>query len=590
MKIQSIKLERFRQFDNSTFEVGGFNVLVGPNNSGKTSLLYAIRSFFLLMSGHVKVTGDPPKTDYHRRFLSSAEEIAPTPDIRELWYNQQAGKPINITITFEDDTAFGLVLRQQFGQMHVSTSSLPVGLSSKKISSYLDMPVAFIPGLVGVLVSEPYATTARRNSLASQGRYSEIFRSSLVQLRQKSPEFMDAINKHLNELFGVHVETASFDHENDEYVTVRYSQNGTEYDVVSSGSGLQQVIQMLTYLYLSKPRILLIDEPDAHLHSRLQSSLGSLFRRVADDLDAQVFLSTHSLDLIDTFDTHEVIVIDAKKQTVRPLGHDVNLVSTLVDANIVDVSALSRILSSRRMVVVEDKDQTILKAIDKSIGSPLYSSGSEAYVLPAEGVGNFRAIGELGRVLQQIIGSEFDISFVQDRDGLPDFVEGKFIEAQASDGIRPVLLQRHEIESYLIVPDLIKRTASEQGTKLQTRTINKAIKDAASRLKANARRMCLETAKNVNRHLPKKTGFRDPELEEQVYEWFDELDLTDIDTVVRVFPGKELLVEVLKNLNALPSFRRSNKLTRGKIVACLCEELVPNDIREVIEDLVKAPS
>lgn len=101
--------------------------MVGPNNSGKTSLLHAIRSFFLLMSGHVVVSGDPPTTDYHRRFLSGAEEIAPTPDIRELWYKQQAGRPINISITFEDDTTFGLVLRQQFGQIHVSTSDLPTG-------------------------------------------------------------------------------------------------------------------------------------------------------------------------------------------------------------------------------------------------------------------------------------------------------------------------------------------------------------------------------------------------------------------------------------------------------------------------------
>lgn len=586
MKIRSITLERFRQFERTTFEVNDFNVLVGPNNSGKTSLLHAIRSFFLLMSGHVIVSGNPPTTDYHRRFLSSAEEIAPTPDIRELWFRQQAGKPINISLTFEDGTTFGLVLRLQFGQLHVSTSKLPSGLSSEQIGSYLDTPVAFIPGLVGVLVTEPYATTARRNSLASQGRYSEIFRSSLEQLSKRNPEFVEAINRHLNELFGVSVDTVSFDHENDEYVTVRYSQNGNEYDVVSSGSGLQQVIQMLTYLYLSKPRILLIDEPDAHLHSRLQSSLGGLFRRVADDLDAQVFLSTHSLDLIDTFGTNDVIVVDSTKETIRPLGHNVDLVSTLVDANIVDVSALSRLLSSRRIVVVEDKDQTVLKAIDKAIGSPLYSTSSDAYVMPAKGVGNFRAIGQLGHILQQIIGREFDMSFIQDRDGLADFLEQPFLDAQASDDIHPILLQRHEIESYLVVPELIKYAASERGIAIQTRSINKAIKDAATDLKANARRMCRETAKGVNRHLPSETKVKEADLEEQVDEWFDKLDLSDIETVVKVFPGKELLASVLKKLNE----SHSTDLTRGILVAHLSEEFVPADIRQTIKDLGKRKS
>src|SRR5688500_165825 len=91
MKIKSIRLQRFRQFADTTFEVGAFNLLVGPNNSGKTSLLHAVRTFFYLMHGHVRFEGDPPAAVYHRRFLSSAEEVAPTPDIRELWYKLQTG-------------------------------------------------------------------------------------------------------------------------------------------------------------------------------------------------------------------------------------------------------------------------------------------------------------------------------------------------------------------------------------------------------------------------------------------------------------------------------------------------------------------
>lgn len=364
MRIKSIRLQRFRQFADTTFEVGSFNLLVGPNNCGKTSLLHAVRSFFLLMHGHVRFEGDPPAATYHRRFLSGAEEIAPTPDIKELWYKQQAGKPLSISVTFDDDVTFSVVLRQQFGQIHVSAEELPPKLTASRVNRYLGTQVAFIPGLVGVLVNEPYATRARRNALATQGRYSEIFRSSLQQLKAKSPELVDTINEWLKGLFGVKVSTVNFDTESDEFVTVRYEQNGREFDVVSSGSGLQQVIQMLTYLYLSQPKVLLIDEPDAHLHSRLQAQLGELFRRVATDLSAQVFLSTHSLDLIDTFSTDEVVVVDASKRLVSSIGQNADLVSTLVDANVVDVSALSRLLSSRRLVVVEDQDLTVLKAID----------------------------------------------------------------------------------------------------------------------------------------------------------------------------------------------------------------------------------
>lgn len=353
MKITSIRLQRFRQFIDTTLEVRDFNVLVGPNNCGKTTILHAIRAFFLLMNGHVRFEGNPPTAVYHKRFLSDAAEIAPTPDIKELWFGQSAGKPLTISLNYRDGTTFGVSLRQQFGQIHVSTESLPKGLTVNTLASYLADEVAFIPGLVGVLVSEPYATTARRNALATQGRYSEIFRSSLHQLKSKDFALLDQINAWLNGLFDVSVSDVDFNAESDEYVTVKYKQKGTNFDVASSGAGLQQVIQMLTYLYLNKPRILLIDEPDAHLHSKLQARLGDLFRRIASDLDAQVFLSTHSLDLIDTFSTNDVIVIDSSKKKLAPIGQNSDLVSTLVNADVVDVSALSRLLSSRRLVVVE---------------------------------------------------------------------------------------------------------------------------------------------------------------------------------------------------------------------------------------------
>jgi ABC-type cobalamin/Fe3+-siderophores transport system ATPase subunit len=578
MKIKTIRLERFRQFSNTTFHVGDFNLLVGPNNCGKTTLLHAIRSFFLLMNGHVRFDG--PVAQYHRRFLASAEEIAPTPDIRELWYKQATAKPLTISLTFDDEVPFSVVLRQQFGQIHVSAEDLPHKLTASKAATYLGTKVAFIPGLVGVLVTEPYATGARRNALATQGRYSEIFRSGLQQLKTNSPALVQKINEWLKDLFGLTVSTIAFDAQADEFVTVKYTQDHSEFDVVSSGAGLQQVIQMLTYLYLSQPRILLIDEPDAHLHSKLQARLGELFRRVSKDLDAQVFLSTHSLDLIDTFSTNEVLVVDSKKKTIAPIGANTDLVSVLVEANIVDVSALSRLLSSRRLVVIEDKDQTILKAIDKAAGSPLFSAKSSSHVLPAKGVGNFRAIADLGKVLKGLTGTKFDLIFIQDRDGMPDFLVSAFLKSQEVVGVQPTLLDRHEIESYLIEPALFERAAKLVGRNDNLAQATSAIQKAAEITKAKARLTCVETAKKINRFLDsEKMG--EPDLEERVHKWFDSLDTTSLPIIQCIFPGKEILKETLKIIND----GHQKAITRGHLVASICRECISDDICNLVKSV-----
>lgn len=577
-KIISIHLQKFRQFADTQIITRDFNLLVGPNNCGKTTILHAIKTFFLLMHGHVRFEGTPPKPKYHKRFLSSAEEIAPTPDTKELWYNQKIGKPISISITFDDDVSFGLSLRQQFGQIHVSAEDLPEGITAQTLKSYLGLEVAFIPGLVGVLVSEPYSTGARRNALASQGRYSEIFRSSLHQLKTNDEDLISKINEWLSVLFGKSLSAVEFNPALDEYVTVKYKQDDSNFDVVSSGAGLQQVIQMLTYLYINKPQILLIDEPDAHLHSKLQSRLGELFQKVAKDLDAQVFLSTHSLDLIDTFSTEEVIVVDAAKKTLSPIGSDSELVSTLIDADIIDVSALSRLLSSQKIVVVEDKDQTVLKAIDKSCGSPLYSSKSDSLVISARGVSNFRAVSDIGKVLSELAGTEFDITFVQDRDGMPDFIVDLFTSSQNDEGVNVFLLERHEIENYLLELNLIVEAVKNCGGSISAEKVSEIILDVAQGIRAEARQACMKCAELVNRHLQSEK-IKDKDLEIEVHRWFDGLDLSKLETIQKVFPGKELLPKVIHSLNKKVGVR----ITRGNIVYAIKESLVAKDIVDFLK-------
>ena len=389
---------------------------------------------------------------------------------------------------------------------------------------------------------------------------------------------VEQINEWLKDLFGVTVHTVTFDQDADEFVTVKYEEKMTHFDVVSSGSGLQQVIQMLTYLYLAQPKVLLIDEPDAHLHSKLQARLGELFRRVAKDLDAQVFLSTHSLDLIDTFSTNEVLVIDSTKKSVSPIGKNTDLVSALVDANVVDVSALSRLLSSKRLVVIEDEDQTILKAIDKAIGNPLFSTKSSSYVLPAKGVGNFRSIAALGNVLKGLTGTKFDLTFVQDRDGMPEFIVGPFLESQKGDGVVPHLLERHEIENYLLEPVLFEKAATFVKRKVTEADGKSAILTAAQAVKADARHKSRETAKSLNRHLVDGKRWKDADLEVEVDKWFDSLDLNSVAVIQRVFPGKEALRETLKVLNN----KTSKPITRGHLVASLSPEVIAQDIRDLL--------
>ncbi len=61
MKLTSIRICRFRSIERASLEeIGGFNVLIGKNNSGKSNLLLALDSFFTCVKSGNLVTAEPP--------------------------------------------------------------------------------------------------------------------------------------------------------------------------------------------------------------------------------------------------------------------------------------------------------------------------------------------------------------------------------------------------------------------------------------------------------------------------------------------------------------------------------------------------
>jgi predicted ATP-dependent endonuclease of OLD family len=61
VQLEKVTIERFRSIEKAKIKgCGGFNVLIGKNNSGKSNILSAMRSFFDLVQGGNAVTLDPP--------------------------------------------------------------------------------------------------------------------------------------------------------------------------------------------------------------------------------------------------------------------------------------------------------------------------------------------------------------------------------------------------------------------------------------------------------------------------------------------------------------------------------------------------
>src|SRR5690606_26431685 len=61
-----------------------------------------------------------------------------------------------------------------------------------------------------------------------------------------------------------------------------------------AGTGFLQLIQIFCYVLLFNPGILLIDEPDIHLHPNVQEKLAGVLAEIARERKMKVLMTTHS--------------------------------------------------------------------------------------------------------------------------------------------------------------------------------------------------------------------------------------------------------------------------------------------------------
>jgi predicted ATP-dependent endonuclease of OLD family len=87
---------------------------------------------------------------------------------------------------------------------------------------------------------------------------------------------------------------------------------GERHGIEALSSGEKQIVLMLGEIQrrIRRGSILLMDEPEIHLHPRWQRLLISALTDLCEQYDAQVVVTTHSEEVADAFYEHERILLD----------------------------------------------------------------------------------------------------------------------------------------------------------------------------------------------------------------------------------------------------------------------------------------
>ncbi len=89
------------------------------------------------------------------------------------------------------------------------------------------------------------------------------------------------------------------DAEKDLFIDVQFSQDGGKSVPIDlTGTGILQLVQIVSYVCLFTPKFLLVDEPDNHLHPSRQALLAKTFDRLSNSYGSTIVVTTHSRHLV----------------------------------------------------------------------------------------------------------------------------------------------------------------------------------------------------------------------------------------------------------------------------------------------------
>ena len=317
----------------------------------------------------------------------------------------------------------------------------------------LDLPVIFARPVSGLVAAEPEYRRAKVDQLLAHGRAGEALRNSLVEA-SRSPAAWEALGESVRRLFGYTLLPPDTDGP-DVLVDYRESDAGPALDIAGAGSGFHQVAMLLALLHSRPGSVLLLDEPDAHLHFILQGGIWRELRRVAAAQRSQLICATHSEVVISAAEPRELLLT---LDPPRPVADDVEKGRLLSSLRALSGADLVQAPVVRGILYVEDyTDLDLLSAWARRLGHRAYGLfAAEIMWKPVVFESERGRPGIRSRDHYEALRSvRPDIAGLELRDG--DARDSARETGISGAGLQRLRWRRYEIESYLLHPGALAR-------------------------------------------------------------------------------------------------------------------------------------
>lgn len=471
--IEKIAIYRFKNIEELSIPLENINVLVGSNNSGKSSILQAIQfAVSVAQTTNFEYARWNKKTGKLPTSLTPEQLLyAPFKDVYSLAFGgklqTERSKAIQVDF-FEKDTELNSkVLIRKGKNKNISTEihNSEIGEQLRKIETPFSI---YVPGLAGVPAHEELKSPGLIRRAAARGDANNVFRNILWLLKQDAASW-EVFIQDVNDVFPNVEILVKFNTERDEYLDVKIKFSDKTLPIDAAGTGFLQIVQILSYINIYKPKILLLDEPDAHLHPNNQRKLASKLYDLSIKNNLQIIISTHSRHFLYELEPFSKINwINAGKI----IEEEMSIINVLMDIGALDRGDLLKNDKLKLIVLTEDEDQIPIKTIIASSDIPL----DEIEIWSYNGCSDVKTANILSAFILKY-SPNVKIAIHRDRDYCSDEEVQKIIEDYHDNITYHFITTGTDVESHLLNPKHLSFVYSELTEEMAEELINKSIED-----------------------------------------------------------------------------------------------------------------
>lgn len=451
VKLTKLVLEKFKKVDKVEVDLSlsPLNVLVGGNNSGKSSVLQGVH-FSIIAAIASREAG---KNTYTQDSLL----FCPARNFEDLrhgdgYLNQSNFGHLKIFFELPDDGPVQYSIRIYRGRNegNVGCERRGNGKVGASITNSENLFSIYVPGLAGIPQSEQYRTESVVRRGVASGDANLYLRNVLWLINESGK--LDALTKRMRALFPKFEIWISFRPNRDVFIDVSISTTGPagrRCPVELVGTGVLQALQIFSYVTLFAPSILLLDEPDAHLHPDNQALLANALQYITSETSTHVLMSTHSRHMVDALhqDANFVWLKDGK---VSRQGINLDRLPLLLDIGALD--SFDRLMAGQTkwVFLTEDSDASMLESLAEISGFPrretlFFSYKTSSNLEPAKILAEF--------ILE--ISAQTVVIIHRDRDFMTTDEVEKVCMKIAECGAVPFITEPSDVEGYFVAPEHI---------------------------------------------------------------------------------------------------------------------------------------